>query len=184
MKHSLTPIVLSFVFATSIAAAQDDHDMHQGHDMENMHQEHGSVDMNGSMDGPGHAANGMGGHMGKPGVPEKVSRTVAITMDDDLRFTPDAITVKAGETIRFFLKNSGNMTHEMVLGSMDALRQHAEMMRSMPDMQHDAPNMARLKPGQRGGIVWQFDEAGTVSFACLVPGHMDAGMVGRITVDK
>ena len=94
------------------------------------------------------------------------------------------IKVKAGETIRFFLKNSGNMTHEMVLGSMDDLRDHAEMMRSMPDMKHDAANMARLKPGQRGGIVWHFDEAGTVNFACLVPGHMEGGMVGQIVVDK
>ena len=121
---------------------------------------------------------------GTPGVPENVSRTVAIRMDDSFRFSPNEISVKAGETIRFFLTNNGEAQHEMVLGSMEELTKHAEMMRSMPDMQHTEPNMARLKPGQRGGIIWQFDSAGTVHFACLVPGHMEAGMVGRINVEQ
>ena len=39
-----------------------------------------------------------------------------------------------------------------------------------------------LKPGQRGGLVWQFGEAGTVDFACLIPGHLEAGMVGKVAV--
>ena len=65
---------------------------------------------------------------------------------------------------------------------MDELKEHAELMRKMPGMEHDEPNMATLKPGQRGDIVWQFDKPGTVDFACLSPGHMEAGMVGKVKV--
>jgi uncharacterized cupredoxin-like copper-binding protein len=100
-----------------------------------------------------------------------------------MRYTPDKIDVKAGETIRFFVKNTGKITHEMVIGSMDELKEHAEMMRKMPGMEHAEPNMVTLKPGQRGGIVWQFDKLGAVDFACLAPGHMEAGMVGKVMVE-
>lgn len=124
-----------------------------------------------------------GASYGKAGDPAKVSRTVGVSMDDTMRFTPDRISVKAGETIRFFVKNSGKLSHEMVLGTMSEFKEHAEMMRSMPGMKHVEPNMITLAPGQRGGIVWQFDKAGEVDFACLVPGHMEAGMVGTVRVE-
>ncbi|TMS58806.1 copper-binding protein [Imbroritus primus] len=141
---------------------------------------------------PGHGAHGAhGSHgstsayasaIGQPGDPAKVTRTVEITMDDTMRFTPASVEAKAGETIRFFLKNEGKVPHEMVIGTLSELQEHAEMMRKMPDMKHDDPNSATLAPGKRGGIVWQFTQAGTVDFACLIPGHFEAGMVGKVTV--
>lgn len=120
---------------------------------------------------------------GKAGDPAKVSRTIAIAMDDTMRFTPGQISVKAGETIRFFVKNGGKIPHEMVIGTMGELKEHAEIMRKMPGMQHAEANQITLQPGQRGGIVWKFDKAGEVDFACLVPGHMEAGMVGKVMVE-
>ena len=120
---------------------------------------------------------------GKPGDAAKVSRTIDVGMDDSMRFTPSEISVKAGETVRFFIKNTGKIKHEMVICTLDELKEHAEMMRNMPAMQHTDPNMIALEPGQRGGLVWQFDQAGTVDFACLVPGHMEAGMAGKIQVE-
>lgn len=126
-----------------------------------------------------------GGHdsaVGQAGEPAKVSRTIKVTMEDTLRFTPDVIKVKAGETIRFFVKNAGKIPHEMVIGSMNELKEHAKMMRKMPTMQPE-PNMIALKPSQSGSIVWQFGKPGAVDFACLVPGHMEAGMVGKIEVE-
>jgi uncharacterized cupredoxin-like copper-binding protein len=123
------------------------------------------------------------GAAGRPGDPAKVDRTVDIGMDDTMRYNPDRIDVKAGETVRFFIKNNGKTDHEMVIGTLEELKEHAEMMRKMPSMQHAEPNMIRLAPGQRGGIVWQFDKAGTVNFACLIPGHMEAGMVGKIVAE-
>jgi uncharacterized cupredoxin-like copper-binding protein len=120
---------------------------------------------------------------GKAGDPAKVSRTIAVSMDDTMRFTPSQISVKTGETIRFFVKNAGKIPHEMVIGTMEELKEHAETMRKMPEMKHAEPNTITLAAGQRGGIVWQFDKAGEVDFACLIPGHMEAGMVGKVKVE-
>lgn len=118
--------------------------------------------------------------LGKPGDPARVRHTVEVSMNDNMRFTPDHIKVKAGETVRFTVKNNGKLRHEMVIGDMDELKEHAEMMRKMPGMKHEEPNMVSLEAGQSKAIVWEFEKAGTVSFACLVPGHMEAGMVGVI----
>ena len=180
--HNTLPILL-FALSMSASFADDDHNTdqhgHGDHETEQMHHDDDMDHMHELTHEESHRSD-----IGKPGTPENVSRTVAITMDDTLRFHPDRISVKAGETIRFFLTNNGDLEHEMVLGSMEELTTHAEMMRSMPDMQHTEPNMARLRPGQRGGIVWQFDKTGTVHFACLIPGHMEAGMVGRVDVEQ
>ncbi|EGI75960.1 cupredoxin domain-containing protein [Hylemonella gracilis] len=145
---------------------------HAGHDMG-----HATGGMH-----EGHTMAGLTFAAGRPGDPAKVNRTVPLQMDDTMRFTPADITVKAGETVRFFIVNQGQLVHEMVIGTRAELDQHAEMMKSMPGMQHAEPNQISLRAGQRGGIVWTFDKAGTFAFACLVPGHKEAGMVGTITV--
>jgi uncharacterized cupredoxin-like copper-binding protein len=120
--------------------------------------------------------------VGQPGKSSDVSRTIAVTMSDAMRFVPDRIEVRKGETIRFVLQNEGQLRHELVLGEPDALRRHAAMMQMMPDMQHSGPNMASLAPGERGELIWKFSNAGTVAFACLQSGHMEAGMSGAVAV--
>jgi len=156
------PSVLLFLsFASAAAMAAGDH--HGGH---GMHADQ-------------HAST-----VGVPGNAADVTRTIDVNMDDSMRFVPDHVTVKAGETVRFFLKNRGKMPHEMVIGSMAELKEHAEIMRKFPSMEHEEPNMITLKPGQRGGLIWKFDRPGSVDFACLVPGHMEAGMVAKVTVSK
>ena len=122
--------------------------------------------------------------IGKPGDPAKVDRTIEVTMDDTMRFHPDDISVRPGETVRFLVRNEGNLRHEMMFGSMHELEEHAAMMRKMPNMKHNEPNVVSLAPGQHGRIVWTFPAAGTVPFACMQVGHMEAGMKGRITVTK
>ena len=130
------------------------------------------------------AGNHAGGHAyGRPGDPAKVSRTIEVSMNDDMRFMPSTIRIKAGETVRFFLRNRGKLPHEFVLGSHAELAEHAAEMRSQPHMQHNDPNMAAVAPGRMGGLIWRFDRPGTYDFACLVPGHLEAGMVGRIEVE-
>ncbi|HQT30991.1 MAG TPA: cupredoxin family protein [Thiobacillus sp.] len=167
MKKMLSILMLGALPAIALAAGDHagGHGM-QGHDMSDMNK-----DAHASM-------------AGKAGDPSRVSRTIEVTMDDSMRYTPDKIDVKAGETIQFFVRNTGKIQHEMVIGSMDELREHAEMMRNMPGMQHAESNMITLKLGQRGDIVWQFDKAGAVDFACLLPSHMKAGMVGRTVVNN
>jgi uncharacterized cupredoxin-like copper-binding protein len=119
---------------------------------------------------------------GQEGDPKKVSRTIKVDMADAMRFTPAQITVKRGETVRLVATNKGQVLHEMVLGTADELKQHAEMMKKFPDMEHDEPHMTHVKPGASGEIVWQFTQAGEFRFACLIPGHFEAGMVGTVTV--
>lgn len=103
-------------------------------------------------------------------------------MEDSMRFTPGNIVVKRGETIRFKVSNHGKLLHEMVIGTMKELEAHAELMKKFPGMEHDEPYMAHVSPGKDGAIVWQFTKAGEYHYACLIPGHMEAGMIARITV--
>ena len=119
---------------------------------------------------------------GIAGEAAAVTRTVTISMTDAMRFTPDSIQVKQGETVRFVLSNDGRMLHEMVIGTRAALDEHAELMKKFPAMEHDEPYMAHVGPGQQGEIIWRFNQAGEFNFACLIPGHYQAGMKGRIVV--
>ena len=134
------------------------------------------------------AGSHAGGHgeaaIGKPGVASKVTRTVQVDMKDDMRFHLDTFKAKRGETIRFVIKNSGALKHEMVLGTEKDLKDHYEVMKKHPEMEHAEPNMVTLAPGKTGEIIWQFTKAGKVDFACLQPGHYDAGMKGMVHVSK
>lgn len=103
-------------------------------------------------------------------------------MTDAMRFTPDTLTVKEGETVRFVVRNTGRMMHEMVIGTPDELAKHAAMMAKFPNMEHDEAYMAHVDPGKTGEIVWHFNRAGNFELACLVAGHYEAGMRGTITV--
>jgi uncharacterized cupredoxin-like copper-binding protein len=120
---------------------------------------------------------------GKAGDAKKVTRTVTITMSDKMRYTPDTLTVKRGDTIRLVVKNSGKVMHELVIGNMSDLKEHAELMKKFPDMEHDEPYMAHAAPGKAQTLVWQFTQPGEFYFGCLVPGHFEAGMIGKITVN-
>ena len=122
--------------------------------------------------------------IGKPGVASKASRTVTIEMTDNMRYTPADIQVKQGETVRFIVKNKGQVKHELSLGTQQELLEHLEQMRKFPDMEHDEPSKVTLAPGKQGEIVWQFTKAGAVNFACLMPGHYEAGMKGQVKVNK
>ncbi len=122
--------------------------------------------------------------IGKPGVPGSVQRKIPVTMTDSMRFTPSNISVKQGETVRVIIKNTGQVKHELGLGTQKELLEHLEVMKKFPDMEHDEPSKVTLAPGQQGEIVWQFTKAGVVHFACLMPGHYEAGMKGSIKVGK
>ena len=136
--------------------------------------------------------NHAGGHghddeetaIGKPGVAARVNRTITIEMNDSMRYAPADVQVKQGETVRFVVKNVGKVKHELSLGTQQELMEHLEQMKKFPDMEHDEPNKITLAPGKQGEIIWQFTKAGTVNFACLMPGHYEAGMKGAIKVAR
>lgn len=121
---------------------------------------------------------------GKPGDPAKVTRTVEVEMSDSMRYKPASIDVKRGETIKFVVSNTGKLKHEFVLGQIKSLKKHAELMRKFPDMEHAEPNQLEVDPGQTGELVWQFTKPGKFDFACLIPGHFEAGMKGKVAVKK
>ncbi|RJF98166.1 cupredoxin domain-containing protein [Noviherbaspirillum saxi] len=121
---------------------------------------------------------------GKQGDPKKATRTISIDMADTMRFGRADITVKEGETIKFVVTNKGKMMHEMVIGTMDELKAHGELMKKHPGMEHDEPYMSHVSPGKKEEMVWQFTKAGEFYYACLIPGHFEAGMVGKIKVTK
>ena len=127
-----------------------------------------------------------GGHdeeaIGKPGVASKVTRTITMDMTDSMRFSLPKMTATQDETIRFVVKNSGKIKHEMVLGTEKELKEHYEVMKKNPEMEHADANMVTVAPGKTGEIIWQFTKAGKIDFACLQPGHYDAGMKGFVTV--
>ncbi|CAN7780387.1 cupredoxin domain-containing protein [Variovorax sp. LjRoot178] len=130
-----------------------------------------------------------GGHhaedlIGKAGVAAKATRTVKVDMTDGMRFNPASIDVKQGETVRFVVTNSGKLKHELVLGTEKELKEHYEVMKKNPEMEHADANMVTLAAGKTGEVVWQFTKAGKVDFACLQPGHYDAGMKGAVNVTK
>ena len=122
--------------------------------------------------------------IGKPGIATATTRTVEITMSDKMRFTPSSFNANQGETIRFTIKNSGNLKHEFILGTEKELKAHYELMKKNPEMEHSEPNMITLVGGQTGEVIWQFTKSGKIDFACLQPGHYDAGMKGKVMVAK
>lgn len=166
MNNTLKSVsALALAILPALALAAGNHGVHSskhdgkaapaGHDMAGMHEDkhqdaHESI-------------------AGTAGDPTQVSHTLTVEMDDTMRFTPDKISVKAGETVRFFIVNKGKVAHEMVIGTAEEIEEHAEMMRKMPNMVHKDANQIRLHPGQRGGIVWKFAKAGVVSYACMMP---------------
>jgi uncharacterized cupredoxin-like copper-binding protein len=121
---------------------------------------------------------------GRTGDPKKVTRTIRIEGRDTMRYSPARITVNQGDTVRIVVKNAGRQMHETVLGTMPELREHAEWMKKHPTMEHDEPYMVHVAPGQSGEMIWQFTEAGEYYFACLIPGHFEAGMFGTIVVKE
>jgi uncharacterized cupredoxin-like copper-binding protein len=123
-----------------------------------------------------------GHHAPVPAQSAPIDRSIAVSLNDDMRFSPAQIQVKQGETIRFVLSNKGQLPHEFVLGSAQELQEHAQMMAAMPGMQHSDAGMQSVAPGATGELVWTFKQAGTLEFACLVAGHLAAGMRGQVEV--
>lgn len=119
---------------------------------------------------------------GIAGDARQVTRTIGISMSDNMRFTPERVAVQQGDTIKFVVKNNGKVLHEYVIGTKKELDEHAALMVKFPTMEHDEPYMAHVQPGKTGEIIWHFNRAGDFDFACLIAGHYQSGMVGKITV--
>lgn len=122
---------------------------------------------------------------GEPGDPSKPARDVTVRMKEDngrMLFEPETIDVVKGEQIRFVLLNDGELDHEFFFGTAQEMADHAEMMQAMPGMKHADANSMSVGSKAHGSVVWHFTNGGEFPFACLIPGHADAGMKGTIIV--
>jgi uncharacterized cupredoxin-like copper-binding protein len=99
-----------------------------------------------------------------------------------MQFEPARIEVRKGEQIRFVLENSGDENHEFVLATIKENQKHGELMKKFPDMEHDDPNAKRVMTSGNGELLWKFSKRGEFEFACLIPGHYEAGMRGTVIV--
>lgn len=148
--------------------------------------------------------HGSGADLGSPGAASDATRTIEVTMYDNY-YEPETIDIREGETVRFIVKNEGDLVHEFNIGTAKGHMAHQgemmmmvehgvleaerinwdaakKMQESMGHGAHDDPNSTLLEPGQSGEIVWTFPEHATLEFACNVPGHYDAGMMGEINL--
>ena len=143
---------------------------------------------------------------GEPAPAAKATRSVEVLMGD-MTFTPKSIEIKAGETVRFVLVNKGQLLHEFNLGDAAMHARHQQEMLQMQQngmltptgmkemdhgamagmghaMQHDDPNSVLVEPGKTAELTWTFSKATSLEFACNIPGHYQAGMVGKLTVSQ
>lgn len=159
MTQKLTTALCALLFSASTAFASGTHSDSHDNDME----------------------------IGRPGQAADVTRTVEISMVEPeaggMAFDPGNLTFARGETVRFVVTNTGYLDHEIVFDTTEEIMDHAELMMSQPDMRHADPNALTLAPGETGDLIWTFSQAGTFQYACLIPGHMDAGMHGPLTVN-
>lgn len=168
----LNALTAAFLLGSGAAMAAGSHAGGHGHD-------------GGQMAGHGHADMMQ---VGQPGILEEASRTIEITMretsDGGMLFEPGDLKFKPGEIVHLRIHNAGEVEHEFVMDTHDNNEKHRKLMQKFPEMEHDDPNAVRLAPGETGDIVWSFANTGTFQFACLIPGHMEAGMHGPIRVQS
>jgi len=151
--------------------------------------------------------------IGKPAQATIAPRTIQVALGE-MYFKPETLSVKAGETVRFVLKNEGQLLHEFNIGTPDMHAHHREEMTMMMEhgmltptginpekmhmdhqgmghgqkgagsMRHDDPNSVLVEPGKTMELVWIFPKSGVLQVACNIPGHSEAGMTGRIAIGR
>ncbi|WP_051229106.1 cupredoxin domain-containing protein [Paludibacterium yongneupense] len=121
---------------------------------------------------------------GSPGTPSEVTRTIHVDANDAMKLVFDSRDIRQGDVVKFVVHNSGRIAHEFGIDDAAGQREHAAMMRQMPGMVHDDPNVIALKPGETRQLIWKFTKLRerTLIFACNVPGHYQAGMFLRLTI--
>lgn len=157
-------VILGLVGGGLVSAKPQAHEMHHG----SAHHAHESFSA------------------GEPGNPKEPSRVVEVVMGrkgSRMFFRPDVVEVMLGEQIRFVLRNVDQLKdHEFVLATAEENREHAEEMKKSPDMEHNDPNGKRLVAKEKKELFWRFSQPGEFEFSCNIPGHREAGMVGKVIV--
>ncbi len=120
----------------------------------------------------------------RPGDERQVDRTIKVSISGERRFHPGSLSVTQGDTVRFIVTNNSQIPHAFVIATAQGQQDYQQMMERMPSMPQEGNNAVTIKPGESRTLVWQFSHPGTMQFACHMPGHFAAGMVGTINVLK
>jgi len=171
----ITTLIATFTIQTAFAGSGASGHAHQNTDHQNSQpQDKGHQD---SHQDKGHH----GSLAGEPGLESKVDRTIAIEATDAMRFVHNGVDIRPGETIKFTVTNSGNITHEFSVGTKNEHQKHGVMMQKMPNMKHGpgGPSITVLA-GKTETLIWKFNHAENVELACNIPGHYDAGMHSKV----
>jgi uncharacterized cupredoxin-like copper-binding protein len=122
---------------------------------------------------------------GAPGDPNKPFRVIEIVAKEGngtMAYDPARIEVVQGEQIKFVIRNAGELDHEFMLDTIEANRKHAKEMEKNPEMEHDDPNGKRIVTRKEAELFWKFTKVGVFEYACMIPGHYEAGMKGAVEV--
>ena len=143
--------------------------------------------------------------IGSKGKLSDVTRTIEVKMYDNY-YEPNTFKIKKGETVKFKVKNLGELVHEfnianpmmhvkhqpemelmveneILLGDRidkDKMQKMAAMDKSMG---HSHSNSVLLAPKEEGTLIWKFENAVNIEIACNVPGHYQAGMIAAVDLD-
>ena len=97
------------------------------------------------------------------------------------QFAPSAIEVPAGRPVTFVLTNTDPIDHEWIVGDAALHARH----RTGTEPVHDTrPTEVSLDAGTTRRTVVTFDEPGTFTFVCHLPGHEAYGMTGTLVVTQ
>ena len=146
------------------------------------------------------AGHGHGPRVGSVAEAGEATRTIEVEMIDN-RYDHVRINVRKGEIVRFVVHNRGQLVHEFNIGTREMHGAHQDEMLAMMQsgqmtptrmmhghggmMTHDDPNSVLLNPGETKELTWKFDRVVEgLEFACNVPGHYEAGMVGSIRIEN
>jgi uncharacterized cupredoxin-like copper-binding protein len=140
--------------------------------------------------------------IGVKGNEKDVDRVITVLMYDNY-YKPNQIKIKKNETIKFLVKNEGELVHEFNIATKAMHLKHQtemmemveneiilvdkidkikmkEMAKKNPSMAHSHSNSVLLSPGESAELIWKFSNTLDIEAACNVPGHYEAGMVTKI----
>ncbi len=140
--------------------------------------------------------------IGSKGKESDVDRVIKVLMYDNY-YQPNIIKIKKNETIKFLVKNKGELVHEFNIATKEMHIKHQPEMLKMVEneilltdridkqkmieiskkdhsMAHKHSNSVLLSPGESAELIWKFSNTLDIEAACNVPGHYEAGMVAKI----
>lgn len=132
------------------------------------------------------AAAIMVGRMGWAGLgawarskPAPAVRTIAVAIHYS-HFSPALVSIPAGTTVRFVIRNTDPIDHEFIVG--DPALQHQEEVGTDTVHDGDVPGRVSVPAGTTRSTTVVIPRAGPLLFACHLPGHYAYGMYGTIRI--